>query len=241
MSGFRSIAEIYVIASRLCKLTVLWVLCGLTFAQAQVPPSASEIAAYTGLHAAAQKGDASAVRALATDKAKLEARDGGGRTPLHVAAHGSHYEIVRALVQAGADPRALDAQRYDIVTSAAVKDDTRMVELALELGSDAKAITSPYDGTALIAAAHLGHDGAVRALIRAGAPVDHVNNLGWTALIESIVLGQGGPRHIACLKALLDAGANPNLADRNGQRPLQLARARGYGTMAELIEKAGGR
>ena len=69
-------------------------------------------------------------------------------------------------------------------------------------------MTSRYDGTALIAAAHLGHDGVVRQLIAAGAPLDHVNNLHWTAVIESIVLGNGGPRHQATLKALIDAKAN---------------------------------
>jgi ankyrin repeat protein len=74
-------------------------------------------------------------------------------------------------------------------------------------GASAKLITSRYDGTALIAAAHLGHNGVVRQLIRAGAPLDHVNNLHWTAVIEAIVLGDGGPRHQATLKALLDAGA----------------------------------
>lgn len=210
-------------------------------ARAQIPPSPAELAAYTGLHAAAAKGDAAAIRALGGNAPGLEARDGNGRTPLHVAAHRSRYDAVRALVAAGANPRALDAQRYDIVTIAAVRDDTRMVELAIELGSDPKAITSPYDGTALIAAAHLGHDGVVKALIRAGAPLDHVNNLGWTALIESIVLGQGGPRHVECLSALLAAGANPSLADRNGQSPLRLARARGFAEMVALIEQAGGR
>ena len=50
-----------------------------------------------------------------------------------------------------------------------------------------------YDGTAPIAAAHLGHDGVVRQLIAAGAPLDHVNNLHWTALIESIVAGRRRP------------------------------------------------
>ena len=39
----------------------------------------------------------------------------------------------------------------------------------------------------------LGHDGVVRQLIAAGAPLDHVNNLHWTALIESIVLGKLWP------------------------------------------------
>ena len=104
-----------------------------------------------------------------------------------------------------------------------------------------KNVTSRYDGTALIAAAHLGHAEVVRTLIRAGAPLDHVNNLGWTALIESIVLGDGGARHTDTLKALIEAGANVNRADRNGQTPLALARARRYAEMTAILERAGAR
>ena len=96
-------------------------------------------------------------------------------------------------------------------------------------------------GTALIAAAHLGHVEVVRTLIRAGAPLDHVNNLGWTALIESIVLGDGGPRHTETLRALVEAGADVNLPDRDGRTPLALARGRGYGAMTRLLEQAGAR
>jgi uncharacterized protein len=122
------------------------------------------------------------------------------------------------------------------VTIAAVADDVETLKLALALGCSAKNITSRYDGTALIAAAHLGHDEVARVLIAAGAPLDHVNNLGWTALIESIVLGDGGKRHTATLKALLDAGASARLTDRQGRTPLELARARGYGAMVALLE-----
>ena len=68
----------------------------------------------------------------------------------------------------------------------------------------------------------------MRTLIAAKAPLDHVNNLGWTALIESIVLGDGGKRHTATLKAIVDAGANVNMADRAGDMPLALAKKRGY-------------
>ena len=83
------------------------------------------------------------------------------------------------------------------MTIAAVADDEDTLRLLLSLGASAKQVTSRYDGTALIAAAHLGHDGVVRQLIAAGAPLDHVNNLHWTAAIEAIVLGDGGPRHQA--------------------------------------------
>jgi len=96
-------------------------------------------------------------------------------------------------------------------------------------------VTSRYDGTALIAAAHLGHDGVVRQLIAAGAPLDHVNNLHWTALIEAVVLGDGGPRHQARVAALLAAGASARLADRSGTTPLQLARERGYTAMVQAL------
>jgi len=139
---------------------------------------------------------------------------------------------------AGAAPNALERDRYDIVTIAAVADDVPTLKLALELGGSAKNVTSRYDGTALIAAAHLGHDEVTRVLIAAGAPLDHVNNLHWTALIESIVLGDGGKRHTATLKALLDAGASTRLADRQGRTPLQLARGRGYKEMVALLEQA---
>src|SRR6185436_11116311 len=129
------------------------------------------------------------IRAQVAGGAAVDARDGHGRTPLHVAAYARTHDAMRALVAAGANPNALENDRYDTVTIAAVAGDVETLKVALSLGNSAKNVTSRYDGTALIAAAHLGHDAVVRELIRAGAPLDHVNNLGWTALIESIVLG----------------------------------------------------
>ena len=141
--------------------------------------------------------------------------------------------------------RPVAAHRGDVAALqrafAAVADDERSLALPLELGASPRLTTSRYDGTALIAAAHQGHDGVVRQLIRAGAPLDHVNDLHWTALIESIVLGNGGPRHQATLKALLDAGASWRLTDRQGRTPLDLARAHGHGAMQQLLETAGAR
>ncbi len=210
-------------------------------ASAQVAPTAGEIAAYRGLLAAAAKGDVATIRMLAAQGSKLDVRDAKGRTPLLVAAFARQHDAMRALAAAGADPNALDADRYDMVTIAAVADDLPTLTVALELGNKATNVTSRYDGTALIAAAHLGHADVVRKLVAAGAPLDHVNNLGWTAVIESIVLGDGGPRHLATLAALIEGGANVNIADRQGATPLALAQAKGYGEMAHMIEAAGGR
>jgi ankyrin repeat protein len=207
----------------------------------QVGPSPSEAAGYSGLHAAAYKGDTVNIVQLVAGGAAVNATDSHGRTPLHVATFAQQRDAVRALVKAGADPNRLENDRYDAVTIASVADDEETLRVLLQLGASAKQTTSRYDGTALIAAAHLGHGGVVRQLIGAGASLDHVNNLHWTAVIESIVLGDGGARHQATLKALIDAGANLQLADRHGQTPLALARSRGYSAMVHMLETAGGR
>ena len=222
----------------------LWaalVATGALSADAQTPPSALEAAQYTGLHAAAWTGDIARIDKLLAGRADPNLRDGHGRTPLHVATFARQRGAISALVRGGADLGLLEDDRYDCVTIAAVADDEDTLRLLLQLGGSAKLITSRYDGTALIAAAHLGHDGVVRQLINAGAPLDHVNNLHWTALIESIVLGNGGPRHLATLKLLVEAGANTQLADRQGQTPLALARSRGYDAMVQALLKAGAR
>jgi ankyrin repeat protein len=229
------------------KTTAEWTLAAVALAAAlcvrpaasQVPPSEAERAAYRGLHAAALRGDGATIELARGDKALLEARDAQARTPLHVATFAKQRGAVQALIKAGADTAALESGRYDAVTIASVADDEETLALLLAAGASAKLVTSRYDGSALIAAAHLGHDGVVRQLIGAGAPLDHVNNLHWTALIESIVLGDGGVRHQATLKALLEAGASTKLTDREGRTPVQLARQRGYAAMVQMLEAAG--
>lgn len=207
---------------------------------AQVAPTAEEVARYAGLFAAAARDDADTIeRVVHRGRVEIDARDARQRTPLHVAAFRGAVSAMRALVKAGADPNALEIDRYDIVTIAAVANDLPTLRAALALGCRATNVTSRYDGTALIAAAHLGHAEVVRELVRAKAPLDHVNNLGWTALLESIILGDGGARHTATLAVLVEAGARLDLADRSGITPLAHARGRNYREMAALLQRAG--
>ena len=226
-------------------LSGLWILAGLVsyfvspYGFAQTPPSTAEVLAYSGLFKAVVEHDSTALKQAISGSGDVDEEDRNGRTPLHVAAYTATHGAMRLLVDAGADPNALEHDRYDIVTIAAVADDLPTLRLALELGASPGNTTSLYDGTALIAAAHLGHVEVVETLIAAGAPLDHVNNLEWTALIESIVLGNGGSKHIATLKALVMAGANVNLGDGYGRSPLQLAKRSNYREMVEILSAAG--
>jgi hypothetical protein len=201
-----------------------------------VAPTAAELAKYTALHAAAAQGDVALIKQLVAAGANVNATDPYGRTPMHVAAYQSHDAAVLALAEAGGDPNLLERDKYDIITIAAVADDAEMVATAVKAGGKATNITSIYDGTALIAAAHEGNWESIDVLIKAGAPLDHVNNLGWTAMIEAVVLGDGGERHQKSLKLLIDAGADQTIADRNGKTPLDLARERGYEAMVKMLE-----
>lgn len=205
-------------------------------ATAQTAPSAADIASYDGLHLAAHHGDVAQVVSLLEAGADPDIRDRASRTPAHVAAFASHNDVITALAERGADMNALDNRLYDVVTIAAVANDPELVSLAIRLGNSPTLVTSVYDGTALIAAAHLGHYDVVRRLVDGGAPLDHVNNLGWTALMEAVVLGDGGPDHIRTVQILADAGADRAIADRAGVTPLQHARARGYAGIAALLE-----
>lgn len=218
-------------------MTILGLLLSMSLAAAQIPPSSSESAAYSGLHAAAHAGDTDVIGKLIEAGANIGELDAKKRTPLHAAAYASHENAVRALAKAGADLNALEYQAYDVVTIAAVANDLAMLKTVLELGASASNITSPYEGTALIAAAHLGHYEVVKMLIDAGAPLDHINNLNWTALIEVIVLGDGGSDHLKAARHLVEAGADKAIGDRDGVTPLEHAKKRGYTEMIKVLSE----
>ena len=88
---------------------------------------------------------------------------------------------------------------------------------------------------------HYGHVDTVRVLLEAGVAVDHVNNLGWTALLEAVILGDGGPAHTAIVRLLIRHRANVDLADRDGVTALAHAERRGFRAIAGLLRAAGAR
>ncbi len=176
------------------------------------------------LIAAAEAGDLGRVEDLLERGASVRARDADRRTALTAAAFENHVEVARRLIAAGADVNAKDrtVQSPYLIATSEVGDDPRLLELTLDHGAEVDDKDS-YNGTGLIRAAERGHARIVRRLLRAGIDRDHVNRLGWTALLEAIVLGDGGPRHVATVRALVEGGVDVNVPDSDGVPP---ARAR---------------
>lgn len=212
-----------------------------TTLHAQQAPTDRDLGVYAGLHAAAANGDTAEIEKLIGEGEKPNIQDSNSRTPLHVAAFRKHYDAVRTLLRLGADANARDMQGFDILTLAAVNNDMELLKIALAGGADARRVTGPLDGTALISAAHLGHVEIVRALIEAKAPLDHVNRMGWTALIVAVLLGNGSKNHTDTVELLVKAGADTEIKDRQGMTALAHARARSYSEMVKILEAAAGR
>jgi hypothetical protein len=206
-----------------------------------VPPTSAEYAQYTGIFTAAAKGDSIRIAKLIAAGEYAGMRDSHRRTPLHVATYRKRHDAMRVLAAATGDPNVFDADGYDIATIAAVANDVPTLRVALVVGCSPRNVVGTEGSTALIAAAERGNEAAVRTLIRAGAPLDHVNKLGFTALTGAIAKGEGDKRHTATVRTLVTAGANVNIADRTGATPLALARTRGYREMSASLENAGAR
>lgn len=208
---------------------------------AQTPPSARELQIYAGLHAAAAAGDVAEIEKLIAEGERPNLQDASSRTPLIVAAFQRRHTAAQALLRLGADPNARDVEHYDALTVAAINNDLEMVRIALAGGANPRNVTAPHRGTALMAAAHRGHVEIVRTLIEAKAPLDHVNDLGWTALIVAVLLGNGGQPHTDTVEALVKAGADVEIKDGRGMTALAHARARRYGEMVRILTAAEGR
>jgi ankyrin repeat protein len=146
---------------------------------------------------------------------------------------------VRALVDAGADVDIRDNRLDNVFLYAGAEGLLDILRIANEAGAD-PALNNRFGGIALIPASERGHVEVVRYLLaESDVDVDHVNRLGWTALLEAIILSDGGPAHQEIVGMLLEAGADPDLADAEGVAPLAHARSRGYDAIAALLVAAG--
>jgi ankyrin repeat protein len=204
-------------------------------------PASPHPSADAALLAAAGRGDADGVRAALADGARIEARDSHRRTALLRAAAADHVAAAKALLAAGADPDALDDRHDTPFLVTGVTGSVAMLD-ALRAARPDTTIVNRYGGTAVIPASERGHADYVEAVLaRTDIDVNHVNNLGWTALLEAVLLGDGDEAHQRVVRSLIRHGANVNLADRDGVTPLQHAISRGQQQIAGQLRAAGAR
>ena len=216
----------------------LFVVLAAACAPAPSPTGGADPAA--ALREAAGRGDTDAVRALLDQGAPVDARDDRGATALVRAAYGNQVDTAALLVQTGADVDLQDDTRQSayLIATSEVGDDPRLLDLTLGAGADIDAKDS-YNGTGLIRAAERANVKIVERLLKAGIDRDHVNRLGYTALHEAVVFGEGGPADQATVAALVAGGVALDIPDGNGDTALAHAERGGQREVASILRAAG--
>jgi ankyrin repeat protein len=188
---------------------------------------------------AAEENDVTTIKKLIQEGVSIEANDKRQRTALMIATHKQNNEAAKALIDAGANVNALDDMHDSPFLYAGASGYTQILSYCLQHGADFT-VFNRYNGTALIPACERGHVETVKQLLtRKDFPIDHINRLGWTALLEAIILSDGGPAHVQIVQLLVNAGCNVNIADRDGVTPLRHARDKDFKPIVAILEKAG--
>lgn len=189
---------------------------------------------------AIEQNNMAEIKKYIEQKKDLEVKNSKGETPLMAATYRNDIALAKVLIAAGADVNAQDKILNSPFLYAGASGFTEIVTLCLKNGADYK-VYNRYGGTALIPACEKGHTETVIALLKdKNFPINHINNLGWTALLEVMVIGKGGiSTQTRITKLLIEAGCDVNIPDKEGVTSLVHARRNGYKEIVSLLEKAG--
>jgi len=193
------------------------------------------------VRSSAINGDKQQLQQIILSGGSIDVVDSSGRSVVLVVTIENYIEALRLLIELGAD-----VDYYDKAKSQGVIDQTAFLyagangmndALILLINAGAKPdIYNYYDGTALIPAAEKGHVDTVRLLLeKSKIDVNHVNNLGWTALMEAVILSDGGSDQQQIVRLLLAHGADSDITDKEGISVLTHAQKHGFTAIIRLL------
>jgi len=168
--------------------------------------------------------------------ADVNMQNSGKQSLLLIATRNGSFEMAKLIVAYGADVNLQDEIADSPFLYAGASGKTAFVKLFLDNGARFD-VFNRYNGTALIPACERGHVETVKLLANTkGFPIDHVNRLGWTALMEAIILGNGSKKYQEVVRILVDAGCNIDIPDKDGVTPLQHAEVMGFNEIAAILK-----
>lgn len=188
---------------------------------------------------AADNGDLSQMQVLMATGVDINATNRQGRTAITLASLKQRYECVEYLIAHGADINKQDQTCFNPFLLACLNNDLRLLRITLKANPDLNCL-SRFGGVGLTPACEKGHLDIVRELLlHTEININHTNFVGWTPLLEAIVLNDGGATQQEIVRLLLEHGANPHMTDKYGKTPLTLAQEKGYTDIARLLVAAG--
>ncbi|KAK9062275.1 hypothetical protein SSX86_019461 [Deinandra increscens subsp. villosa] len=213
------------------------------------------------LHFAAREGQIEVCKYLLEElKLDVNTKDEDGETPLIHAARQGHISTAKYLIEHGANPSLSSELGATALHHVAGTGHIELMELLISCGVDVN--SQSESGTPLIWAAGHGQQDALNLLLKYNADPNIETDDGITPLLSTVAAGSlqcldllvqagakvniiaGGatPLHIAAdignselITCLLKAGADPNMTDEDGLKPVQVAAARGNRGAVEIL------
>lgn len=188
---------------------------------------------------AAERKETETIKRLVEEGIDINTKDSEGRTAIMIATYNNDVDTAKVLIKAGADVNIQDNLKNNPFLYAGAEGYVEILKLAIGSGAD-PTITNRYGGTALIPASEHGYVDVIKELLaNTNTDVNHVNDLGWTALLEAIILNDGDEKQQQAVQLLIDYGADVNIPDKNNVTPLKHARENGFKEIEQILLKAG--
>ncbi|MFS0554701.1 ankyrin repeat domain-containing protein [Brevibacillus sp. 179-C9.3 HS] len=188
---------------------------------------------------AAAEGNIEALKKHLEQGLDINARNRQKRTAILTAAMNDKLEAVSFLVEAGADVDLQDETCFNPFLFGCINNKLELVKMMIKAGTNLELLTR-FGGVGITPASEKGHVEIVRELVTTtDINVNHTNFVGWTPLIEAIILGDGGEKQQTIIKLLIEHGANVHMVDKYGVTPLELARRKGYTEIEQILLAAG--
>ena len=219
----------------------------------------------TPLFCASLNGHWKTILVLADKGANVNLRDMSAATALHAAVMNNHVAVALLLLKSGVDPNAQDKNGSSPMCNAASNGSVAMMEVLLVKGASIEKVgtlgSSPFEiasrggrtsavqwllrkgvdvcsqnASSLIEATYANQPHLVPILLDAGAAINEINELGYTAIGAAVKKG-----HTSMVEQLLAAGANVNVTGPNPSdtSPLQMAAIGGNETLVALLLRHG--
>lgn len=170
------------------------------------------------------------------EESDVKATNEKGQTLLHLAVHKNQLAVAALLLSKGSCPNQKDATMLSPFIAAAANGLSEMFRLILQFSPDLLEVNR-FGGTALLPSSEKGFLLVVQQALDVGVPVNHVNRLGWTALLEAVILGGSGFLYQTIVEELLAHGADVAIPDFDGYTALDYAQKSENKTMITLLKQ----
>ena len=182
------------------------------------------------------KGEKSLEKISQLDSFNVAGVNEEGQSPLHLAVLNNNIEVAALLLQKGFNPNQKDNNQLSPLIASAANGLDEMFELLLLYHPDLKQVNR-FGGTALLPSSEKGFIKVVQKALDAGVPVNHQNRLGWTALLEAVILGNEGFLFRDIIEELVSHGADVKIKDFDSLSGIDYAEKRNSQFILPILEK----